>query len=185
MSASAFEAHCGAALAKKWRASLRSVEDGSTMEQWLAARGIIPPGTRAPGGGETRSPQQEGPHPQRPYPFAAAWKMHAARKQLGADAAAGGGAGDSGRPGMPRRPVWLAGDLVRLVAALSASEGARLHAQSLTDLLTRAAGQGERMRHGSAFPWGRIGRRAHRSASLQLCLNFQAGVTCLQKLPEA
>jgi hypothetical protein len=145
MSPSAFEAHCGASLAKKWRASLRCAEDGSTMESWLAARGIVPPGSR----GQGDSSVQRATKAPRPYSFETAWKTYAERQ-----ARALGGVEGRGRertpvykhpPGRPssRRPLWKADDLVRLVSALAASESSRVHAQSLTDLLTWAAGQGQ------------------------------------------
>ena len=152
MSPSAFEAHCGALLSKKWRASLRCAEDGSTMESWFAARGITPPGSRGPGGAKPPRAQTTTKKLPRPYSFEAAWRAYAERTKARADGIVEGGAREKiprrlkpalGRPPSSRRPRWKTDDLVRLVSALAASDSSRVHAQSLTDMLTWAAGQGQ------------------------------------------
>ncbi|GAX73186.1 hypothetical protein CEUSTIGMA_g639.t1 [Chlamydomonas eustigma] len=46
MTPQGFESHCGATLSKKWKHSIKCAADGRTIESWLVARGITPPGTR-------------------------------------------------------------------------------------------------------------------------------------------
>lgn len=149
MSPSAFEAHCGAGSAKKWRASLRVVSAGCSAERWLAQHGIVPLGTRSaagtqpghhgrPGGaaGDGHSGPLGAPR--------AGGGMGAARRGLGPDGGASPRAPAISRApaGLPKGPAWGLGDLTRLVSALGLSERCRGHAQSLHAMLALAAAGG-------------------------------------------
>ncbi len=117
------------------------------MKSWLSIRGIVAPGTRSEkdrGGDATGRPVP-------PYPLAAVWHADSQRMQrLGVHAGLGRegvaplpARRPPGRP--PGRPLaapvrpWQASDLLRLVSALSGSEGSRDMAASLSSLLAKAA----------------------------------------------
>lgn len=127
MSPPAFETHAGAGSNKKWRHSLRVPSAGNcSINRWLLARGIIPPGTR--------TSNQEG--------AGAEGGTKKARVHAGGEGGAGGWGGASGGgrgAGRPaKRTVWKASDVLQLLSTLQLCEGSQRHAQTLADMLAAA-----------------------------------------------